>query len=450
MEFTEVLYLLSGTIISLFLLLLFISIIKEKKTYPAIKILILLVFFADYWFGINLIYHSSIFQIINISLALVFIILFFIPFGKRNIIKTHAEYVKAERVDERDTMFARSKLREGTDEYIEYYKMRPENKITDDKIRAMPELLSPGGKFYNTIRAKFIESLFKIEKSRINEVDGDVSPDKISISPEEANKMIKQFTLQLGADEVGIAELNPNYIYSHTAIGVNPWGSEIKNNHKFVIVYTLEMDYFKVQNAPEMAITEESANQYLNAQKISIALAQFIRDMGYPAKAHISGSDYDIMLPPVAYDAGLGELGRMNYLISKKYGGRARLGAVTTDLPLFPDKPISLGVHDFCSKCRKCADNCPSGAISKDNETEIRGANKWELNVEKCYRYWRIAGTDCGICMKVCPFSHPNNFVHNIFRKAVKNSSFARQTALWGDDFIYGKKVMLNNKLKIS
>jgi len=168
-------------------------------------------------------------------------------------------------------------------------------------------------------------------------------------------------------------------------------------------------------------------------------LAKFIRDMGYPARAHISGSNYQIMLPPVGYDAGLGELGRMNYLISKKFDARIRLGAVTTDLPLIPDKPIYLGVQDFCEKCNKCAVNCPSGAIGKGEKNEIRGVEKWELNVEQCYRYWRILGTDCGLCMKVCPFSHPNNFVHNIIRMGIRNSAFARKVSVWGDDLIYGK-----------
>jgi reductive dehalogenase len=146
------------------------------------------------------------------------------------------------------------------------------------------------------------------------------------------------------------------------------------------------------------------------------------------------------MLPPVAYDAGLGELGRMGYLVSPKFGGRIRLGAVTTDLPLIPDKPINFGLQDFCERCKKCAINCPSGAIPSGSKSEVRGVRKWKMNAELCLYYWRAIGTDCGLCMKVCPFSHPPTTIHNLIRLGIKNSSLARRISLWGDDIFYGKK----------
>jgi reductive dehalogenase len=248
-------------------------------------------------------------------------------------------------------------------------------------------------------------------------------------------------TCNLGADEVGIAELNQRWVYSHVGRGPEEWGSEIALNHKYVIAFTLEMRYENVEEAPRIGITVETAVRYLDAASISIKLAQFIRSLGSPARAHISGSNYQIMLPPVAVDAGLGELGRHGYLISPKFGARIRLGAVTTDLPLIPDKPIAFGVQDFCAICKKCAENCPSKSIPFDEKTEVRGVEKWPLNVETCLKYWRVIGTDCGLCMKVCPFSHPPTFLHNLVRTGIKRSSFARRVSLHADDFLYGRKV---------
>jgi len=175
--------------------------------------------------------------------------------------------------------------------------------------------------------------------------------------------------------------------------------------------------------------------------RVSIVLADYIRSLGYPARAHIAGSNYQIMLPPVAHDAGLGELGRMGYLISPKFGARIRLGAVTTNLPLKTDKPIEFGVQDFCEKCKKCADNCPSAAIPSGEKTNVKGVEKWQLNVEQCLYYWRLIGTDCGLCMKVCPFSHPPSFLHNLVRIGIKRSAFARLISVWGEDIFYGKRV---------
>ena len=149
------------------------------------------------------------------------------------------------------------------------------------------------------------------------------------------------------------------------------------------------------------------------------------------------------MLPPVAYDAGLGELGRMGYLISPRFGARIRLGAITTDMPLAPNKPIAFGVQDFCEKCLKCAVNCPSGAISSRGKEAIRGVNKWQLNIEKCMLYWRAIGTDCGLCMKVCPYSHPPTLIHNIVRSATSRSAIAQLISIYADDLFYGRKVKL-------
>ncbi|MFH1049631.1 MAG: 4Fe-4S dicluster domain-containing protein [bacterium] len=437
MDYLGLIYYICGSFITIFLVGFIITTIIERNRTASFKTMIITQIFLSYWFVTPLFINSNSFKIINLSLMLIFLFLFFLPIGKKHTLKINALYGEAERIDERDTMFARSYLKKDTENYNTYYSMHPERKIIDDKIRAAPELLSVGGKFYDEFRSAYIKTLFDIEESRISEVSGVVNTSKIEISTLDATKLIKELTIHMGADEVGIANLNPNYIYSHSAIGNAPWGSRIENNHTFVIAYTLEMDYLKVRQSPDLGITEESANRYLDAQKISIALAGLIRDLGYSARAHISGSDYQIMLPPVAYDAGLGELGRLNFLISKKYGARIRLGAVTTNLNLIPDKPIQFGIQDFCNRCLKCVENCPSGAISKSDKKDIRGVEKWDFNIEQCYKLWRHYGTDCGICMKVCPFSHPDNFVHNIIRYGIKNSVFARQISVWGDNLIY-------------
>jgi ferredoxin len=48
------------------------------------------------------------------------------------------------------------------------------------------------------------------------------------------------------------------------------------------------------------------------------------------------------------------------------------------------------------------------------------GVMRWKINHEACFNYWNITGTDCGKCIQVCPFSHPNNLMHNIVRKGIK------------------------------
>ena len=165
-----------------------------------------------------------------------------------------------------------------------------------------------------------------------------------------------------------------------------------------------------------------------------------IRGLGYPARAHIDGN-YRVVAPLVARDAGLGEIGRMGLLMTPELGPRVRLGVVTTDLRLVPDPrredPSAL---DFCRVCKKCAENCPSRSIPLGDREAIDGALRWRIDADTCFRYWNLTGTDCGRCMAVCPYSHPDNALHNLVRWTIRCSGAARRAALWLDDVVYGDR----------
>ena len=125
----------------------------------------------------------------------------------------------------------------------------------------------------------------------------------------------------------------------------------------------------------------ESAEQYLNSGVLALKLAAFIRELGFEATAHVDGN-YRVLCVPVAADAGLGELGRLGLLMTPEFGPRVRLSAVTTNMPLVQDKPVTFGVQEFCSICKKCADNCPSGSIDTGSKKPVRGVKKWQSNME--------------------------------------------------------------------
>ena len=412
---------------------------QERKPRAAGIGLLGLVVFGMVYFGVFSLCADNYVLMIPLLLIILGVGLFFMPIGKVEVLKVGEIVV---RVDERDVMFARASYKPGTERYDTYYAMRPGNKEIDDKIRKLPRLLDPGGKYYDPIRSRKVDDVFDEVREYTAKVDGDVNSDRIEVNSEEMTRDIKEMVLAMGAAEVGVGKLNQDFVYSHVGRGPEPWGEEIVNDHKFVVVFSLEMDYRCVEAAPQLEITEETARNYLLGAQIAVKVAEFVRGLGYPARGHISGSNYQVMLPAAGYEAGLGELGRHGYLISPTYGSRIRLGAVTTDLPLVADSPIVFGVQDFCSRCMKCANNCPAGAISTGEKEEIRGVQKWQLNIEGCYRYWRTVGTDCGLCMKVCPFSHPPTLTHNLVRLGIRRSSFARTMSVWGDDLFYGRKII--------
>ncbi|GIS71288.1 MAG: hypothetical protein CM1200mP10_08650 [Candidatus Neomarinimicrobiota bacterium] len=74
-----------------------------------------------------------------------------------------------------------------------------------------------------------------------------------------------------------------------------------------------------------------------------LALAQYIRNLGYQAYASMNDTALSI---PMAIQAGLGEYGRHGLLITKEFGPRVRIGKIFTDLPLAHDKPIQFGVKN--------------------------------------------------------------------------------------------------------
>jgi reductive dehalogenase len=432
-------YWLTGSTIGLFLVLLARSALQERRSRALVVCVLALVFFGPAWYGwYATLSASEATLLIPVAVFVLFLIVFFGPIGDGRLLSVGAI---SERVDERDVMFAREEYKPGSDKYEQYYRWRPENKEIDDRLRDLPELLAPGGRYYDEKRSGRIRDLFMQVAALTTQVDGPVADYVQPILADQITRDIKQRVLNAGADEVGVAVLNPMFVYSHVGRGPEPWGEPINNQHRLAIAFTVEMDYFCVEAAPDLRITEEAACRYLQAARISIDLARYIRSIGYPARAHISDSNYQIMLPPVAHDAGLGEIGRIGFLVSPRFGARIRLGAATTDLPLAPDHPRSFGLQDFCDKCLKCAANCPSSAITKYGPVDVRGVKKWPLRAEQCLRYWRLIGTDCGLCMRVCPFSHPPTLVHNIIRAGIRRSSFARTLSVWGDDLLYGRKV---------
>jgi len=72
-----------------------------------------------------------------------------------------------------------------------------------------------------------------------------------------------------------------------------------------------------------------------------------------------------------------------------------------------------------------CANDCPSGSISKGPMTwesptpsNNPGALKWYVNQETCYDY---NGFSCSNCKSNCPFNKPNNsWLHKAVREIIK------------------------------
>ncbi|NOU59776.1 4Fe-4S dicluster domain-containing protein [Marinifilum caeruleilacunae] len=408
---------------------------QEKENRAAFRALLLALLLPPIYF-LSWFYNWEIVALILSADLVLMGILFFISFGKKAQI---TDDIPKHQIDERDIMFARNELKVNTDRYKEYYSKNPDKLDLDNGFRKEPGLTAEKSIFYNEVAYKAGNSSFFAVEQFKNSVDGPVHHSKSDISSSELSKFLKDWSKKLGALDVGITKLENYHFYSHKGRG-EEYGNPIESVHSHAIAFTVEMSQEMVAAAPQSSIVMESAQQYLEAGRIAVQLAQFLRSMGFSARAHIDGN-YQLVCPLVARDAGLGEIGRMGLLMTPKEGPRVRLGVVSTDFKLRTDTRIKdNSMLDFCLQCKKCAEVCPSKSISFDDPKLVNGIKRWQINSESCFTYWCKAGTDCGRCMACCPYSHPDNLLHNFIRFGIKKSSLFRMLAVHLDDFFYGRK----------
>lgn len=344
-------------------------------------------------------------------------------------------------VDERDIMFARARLVRGSPEYKEYYSSHPENRRSDDITREKPGLLSATSKYYHALSFASASASFDLTQAMQTLVEGKPDCERIiKMDPSIASEFLKGLAQYYGALDTGITRLRKYHVYSHVGRGSGVYGQEIVLNHEYAIVFTVEMSARYIRRNPLPPGVMESAKQYVEAGRIAVQIAQVIRSLGYEARAHIDGN-YRVIAPLIARDAGLGEIGRMGLLMTPRQGPRVRIAVVTTTMPLTPDdRKADYSVIDFCNMCKKCAETCPVKAIPFGEQILDNGAYRWKINADICFRYWNVVGTDCGKCMTVCPYSHPNWFPHNLLRAGIKRSTLIRWIAIKLDDIFYDAK----------
>jgi len=191
----------------------------------------------------------------------------------------------------------------------------------------------------------------------------------------------------------------------------------VPEHWKYVIVFGVPHEWDQVVSNPQYG---DSMDGYVRCRMAGLRLAECLKHLGYSSRWHVPPGSYDIVMPPYAVEAGLGQFGRMGTVICPETGGNIRLGAVTTDLEMTPDKPVDFGVTEFCRKCGICAELCPSNSISYADEPEnvIRGIRHWDINTSTCADYWMqtLGPIGCRLCIAACPYSRKNNWVHGIAR----------------------------------
>ena len=255
------------------------------------------------------------------------------------------------------------------------------------------------------------------------------------------SRLIKKVALFFGAEMVRITRIDPRWVYQ---------GVEIQ--HPFAIIAVVSHVRGMNNTAPSHYSGAAVLDTYSRLKFISVQLTDFIRLLGHDAmyRETLGMHKPEMLMVPLAIDAGIGEFARNGHALSPEYGINMRLKAITTDLPLEPDKPISFGAHNFCMACEQCATYCPGKAIPfgppvqevADPLYNNPGYCKWYVNAERCLAFWttnRKKWSTCGgRCIIACPWNKPINFSHNLMRwVAVHVPLKGKRMLIWGDKAIY-------------
>jgi len=232
-----------------------------------------------------------------------------------------------------------------------------------------------------------------VSRWMLRKADGHVAKRQIPVDdPVSIAREIKRVAMNFGAGAVGITRISDKALFENYS---TPF--------EYAIVVLVPMDQEEVSHIGSSRAAVETMRVYIEISRTVIALADFIRKMGWPARAY--GESADILHIPLAIDAGLGQLGKHGSLICREFGSNMRIATVMTNLPMATDAPVDIAVDDLCLGCKRCTIDCPPGAIA-DHKQLVRGVKKWYVDFDKCVPYFTQA-LGCGICIEVCPWSKP-------------------------------------------
>ena len=229
--------------------------------------------------------------------------------------------------------------------------------------------------------------------------------------PLEYTEKIKDRIMDLGADLVGVADVEPL-----KELKVHP--PDLLHSFSRAVSVALKLPRAAFEGisdrpTPIYKSVYQTANQILD--QIAFRTAMLLQADGFkglpiPASQILDHENLyaAISHKAVARMAGLGWQGKNLLLITPQYGSRVRLVTVLTNAPLDADGPL----RNRCGDCTACQDACPAEAIKGINtESHYKNRNEamyFSRCVEKVKGQFamipEVGVPICGICIKVCPF----------------------------------------------
>jgi epoxyqueuosine reductase len=242
---------------------------------------------------------------------------------------------------------------------------------------------------------------------------------------EELTKDLKQFVLDQGMDLVGIA--STDRLNELTPEGYNR-PVDLLNECQSSIVMAMRWCDTLVDGLPEIRAMYSRMMIMMNNQldTILLRISHFVTERGFLALPVHASDPYDLgelrgvlSHKHAAVQAGLGEFGLSNLLLTPQFGPRQRFAQILTDAKLIPDKPLDANLcENTIPKCGfACVNICPKKYIPnqyRDNPAIMKRIVSRGVDIDKqgC-SYYQDRGLPhmgrngytfrCGLCIRACP-----------------------------------------------
>ena len=208
---------------------------------------------------------------------------------------------------------------------------------------------------------------------------------------EDVSQLIKDKARELGLLEVGITAYDHRYTYKSRK-------DIVRFEHAICVSY--EQEFHATQTIPSVPGEMVHSSTYRVGQSAVLALADYIRSLGYHAEVDTS-NDASSAYIPMFVAAGLGQLGACGYLLTPYAGNRQRLFMMTTDAPANLRQAGGLrhsrllpGLPGMCQPLPRPGPDAGQGVVERNRKNK--------LYFKRC-RPVMARYMGCAICMKVCP-----------------------------------------------
>ncbi|UCG07725.1 MAG: epoxyqueuosine reductase [Desulfobacterales bacterium] len=242
---------------------------------------------------------------------------------------------------------------------------------------------------------------------------------------QELTLEVKQFVLDHGMDLVGIA--SAGQIAELTPKGYHR-PQDLLAECNTSVVMALRWSDTLIDGLPEIRAMYSRMMIMMNNQldQALLKIARFLTKRGFLALPVHASDPYDLSAlkgvlshKHAAVQAGLGEFGLSNLLLTPQFGPRQRFAQLLTDAMLVADTPVSLNLcEQTIPECNfACIASCPKNLIPNeyDNDPSVMKTVVWkgsDIDKPGC-SYYQDRGLPhmgrngytfrCGLCINACP-----------------------------------------------